>query len=224
MLAGPLREKVNFVELVADGEVLTGFLPLDRFTRLIEQTNESEGAVSVALRFSRIEARQVLVEGEISTTVVVTCQSCLEAMTLAISETVRTRLLSSFAELDSLLLEQDGIVVEPPLVSLVELLEDELILGLPMVARHETCPAGVQTPPNELQDREGAASHRQAYNRADPEGMIAAEIAAAEQVRTEASLDRGLDRENEKTPELGTYRPFADLQGLMNGKQNRQDK
>ena len=58
-------------------------------------------------------------------------------MALQVVIDVNTRLVKSDSELHSLAANIDGIVVDTPRLSLTELLEDDLILVLPMVPRHD---------------------------------------------------------------------------------------
>tara|TARA_A100001011_G_scaffold349220_1_gene387635 strand:+ start:432 stop:701 length:270 start_codon:yes stop_codon:yes gene_type:complete len=58
-------------------------------------------------------------------------------MTLQVAIDVNTRLVKSDSELHSLAENIDGMVVDTPRLSLTELLEDDLILVLPMVPRHD---------------------------------------------------------------------------------------
>lgn len=70
------------------------------------------------------------------------CQRCLQAM----SETLRVQRRFRFvrSEEEALRLDEeseDDVLVLPARLDLMEFLEDELILALPIVPRHEACPS-----------------------------------------------------------------------------------
>lgn len=70
-----------------------------------------------------------------------TCQRCLGEMTEALQVDRRFRFVRGEAEaarLDEL--SDDDVLELPPRLDLRELLEDELILALPLVPRHGVCP------------------------------------------------------------------------------------
>ena len=75
------------------------------------------------------------------------CQRCLQAM----SETLRVQRRFRFmrSEEEALRLDEDSeddVLVLPARLDLLELLEDELILALPIVPRHEVCPTPLPMP------------------------------------------------------------------------------
>ena len=70
------------------------------------------------------------------------CQRCLQELQEDISVDRRFRFVHGEAEAARLDEEsEDDVLALPPRLDLMELLEDELILGLPIVPRHDVCPA-----------------------------------------------------------------------------------
>ena len=75
------------------------------------------------------------------------CQRCLQAMTEHLSVDRRFRFVRSEAEAARLDEEsEDDVLVLQPRLDLHELLEDELILNLPLVPRHGVCPQPLPQP------------------------------------------------------------------------------
>ena len=75
------------------------------------------------------------------------CQRCLQPMTEALH--VERRFLFVRSEEEALRLDEeseDDVLVLPARLHLLELLEDELILALPIVPRHDTCPSPLPMP------------------------------------------------------------------------------
>ena len=72
----------------------------------------------------------------------VTCQRCLEPLAVTLAVDNRLRFVEgeeAAQKLDELTDDEDVLALQPRL-DLVELIEDELILALPLVPRHEHCP------------------------------------------------------------------------------------
>lgn len=136
MLAGPLPNKVNFCQYADSGSLLEGNIPLDRFDRLSKLVRKPYGEVSAFLRFYRDEHERVSVTGTVNAEVQLICQSCLESMSFQIACDVNVLLLGTEAELLDLSQDDDGILVETPVAKLTDMVEDEMILSLPMISRH----------------------------------------------------------------------------------------
>lgn len=140
MLTGPLPKQVDHRKLAEQRAELEGTIPVVEFKRLGEGLASTSGEIHVRLKFRQGKKHRTLVLGECAGEVEVICQACLEPMTLEIHATIRTLLVPSLDELMALGQGEDGMVCETELISLVELVEDELIVDLPMVARHEGAP------------------------------------------------------------------------------------
>ena len=80
-----------------------------------------------------------------SATVPLQCQRCLQPVSTALAVERRFRFVPTEAEAARLdeVSEDDVLVLEPRL-DLAGLLEDELILSLPIVAMHEVCPQPIR--------------------------------------------------------------------------------
>jgi|TARA_B110000196_G_C21087958_1_gene636003 uncharacterized protein len=136
MLAGQLPTKVNFRQYAESGALLKGIIPLDRFDRLVELVQKPYGEVSVSLGFYRGEGKHVSVKGTVEAEVQLICQSCLESMNFPVVCDIDVMLLETEDALSELTQREEGILVESPVARLTDILEDELILSLPMVSRH----------------------------------------------------------------------------------------
>lgn len=75
-------------------------------------------------------------------TVHMTCQRCLETAPLALSVDRRLRFVMDEREAEALdeASEDEDVLVLPSRLQVAQLLEDELILTLPIVPRHDLCP------------------------------------------------------------------------------------
>lgn len=90
------------------------------------------------------------------TSVTLQCQRCLQAMEQPLLVDRKFRFVNTEEEAERLdeLAEEDVLVLSPKLDA-VELLEDELILAMPLVPRHEpVCPNPLPLPVDELESEE----------------------------------------------------------------------
>ena len=130
-----LPDAIDPIRLADEGSSLEGELSVQAMPRLRELCqNPAAMMVQVALRFDRgMHGR--MMEGTITTRLELTCQRCLGALEQDIVAKTRV-VLSQAGESHPVLAEEvDFIEVAAP-VSLPELVEDELLLALPMTPRH----------------------------------------------------------------------------------------
>jgi len=140
---GHLPATIDPIQLAERGARLTGTLPLKGMSRLTQNCPDDAGDVFIDLAFERGEGEKVLLmRGALRATLHVRCQRCLEGMDLAIEAAPWFILARSEKRQDMLEDEPDILVADKPL-SLSGLVEDELLLALPMVPMHELsrCPA-----------------------------------------------------------------------------------
>lgn len=114
--------------------------PLAAFARLCESTTGNEGDVRVNCRVRRDAQSLIVLEGKLSTTLSLTCQRCLEPVMTELEADVQLWLLRDEDAAEQLSDEADYLVQDGEgRVALADVLEDELILALPLVAAHEEC-------------------------------------------------------------------------------------
>ncbi len=136
MLEGPLPEQVDHKKLAVESARLEGVMALGRFARFSDYLASRQGDVRIKLQFSRGEGRRTLIVGELSADVSVTCQYCLEPVTVSVASSIDVLVVDSTVALLELPQDQDGLVCETERLILTDVLEDELIVSLPMVPKH----------------------------------------------------------------------------------------
>jgi uncharacterized protein len=97
------------------------------------------------LRNQRGGAKQTWLNLEIRTALVMQCQRCLEPVDVAVDIAPWFRIVAdeaTAAALDAELEDVDVLAADGPL-DLLTLIEDEILLSLPAVPMHETCPRTV---------------------------------------------------------------------------------
>ena len=152
MLTEPLPTTLDVRKAAGRGASVSGTLkPLDlkRFSQLLA---EDTGSLQATLAFSRDEENRYLIKVSVAADISVTCQRCLESMPVHLETDNVLAIVwddDSARQLPRYL--EPMIVAEGP-CNLWELVEEELMLGLPAFSYHETqeCNeilAGLSSPP-----------------------------------------------------------------------------
>ncbi len=141
---GQLPVLIDPIQLAERGAHLAGYLSRAAMPRL-KQACPSGGAgdIEIDLSFARSGTEDMFtMQGSLHVSLVTKCQRCLEDMVLDLKAKPRLFFMRASEALDVSALEEDVIVVDKPL-ALSELIEDELLLAMPMVPTHELalCPA-----------------------------------------------------------------------------------
>lgn len=118
---------------------MAGEIDTRRMPRLNEALASSEPApVAVELRIFADSGGRARVTGTVEATLALTCQRCLEAVELPVYGEFSLVALQSPEEADGVPDDAEPLILEKgPELSLSELVEDELLLALPVIARHE---------------------------------------------------------------------------------------
>jgi uncharacterized protein len=131
-----LPHHIDPIQLADRGARLQGELPLSGFRRLAESLWSEEGRVRLDLLFSRNQNGIRCVEGEIKARLRVLCQRCMGPMDLEANSAVRLELLTDPGQPSRMPPDYEPFIVPLESTPLVELVEDELILALPISPLH----------------------------------------------------------------------------------------
>ncbi|MCX8049379.1 MAG: DUF177 domain-containing protein [Methylohalobius sp.] len=104
----------------------------------------SEGAAKVELTFSQI-GKVVAVTGRVEADLEVVCQRCLEPVRIEVRAVVNLGVVTSIAEGDMLPEPYEPLLLEEEKLRFSDIVEDELILAIPVVPRHAECERGGHT-------------------------------------------------------------------------------
>lgn len=138
MLSTPFPERIDAVKMFAREGSITAELPLARLQRLTGQLASDQGTVAVDLRFGRDEEGRRVLSGTLDTTVKAACQRCLQEMDLDLHSTLTLFVVDKEEDLQQLRDDQDGVVMpEDGNLDVLALIEDELLLSLPMIPMHD---------------------------------------------------------------------------------------
>jgi uncharacterized protein len=111
-------------------------VPIARFARLAGQLASREGSVEATFGFGREDGREV-VSGRIEGRLTLVCQRCLGGVEVPVVARVDLVRVASDADAEAVEGTHDPFVAPNREVALAELVEDELILALPLVPMHQ---------------------------------------------------------------------------------------
>lgn len=131
---------------VAKSARYEGELTLKLLPRLAAQVEPSDVPLQVHLAAGR-ESGYARLHGDIRGCLRLMCQRCEKPFDWTLFTAVDVRLVSNEAEEQSALQDSDPYCVQDDQLSLRELVEDEVLLALPMLARCESCENSVMTAP-----------------------------------------------------------------------------
>ncbi|MEM8498301.1 MAG: YceD family protein [Pseudomonadota bacterium] len=132
-----LPGEVSVARLIAAEAKLEGCLAINRLSRLVDLLAGDAGNADVVLQFLRDDEGRRLIKGSVSAAVDVYCQRCLDPMTLALKQNFALALVAGEDPARQLPEELEPVIVVDDTVDLHALVEDELLLALPIVSLHE---------------------------------------------------------------------------------------
>lgn len=140
-----LPEYINPWKLARNGAQLEGALTLETLPRLVDAVHSHGARAEISWHFSLDEEGRPRLTGTTRAEVQLLCQRCLEPVTSTLDAALNLVVVhpgQTPPELDS---PWEALEVADATISLAELVEDELLLALPLVPRHETCPRNQYT-------------------------------------------------------------------------------
>jgi uncharacterized protein len=131
-----LPEYIEPIRLAASGQVISGKIALSKMHRLVTLLSDTKQDAVVELTFGRDQTGQAVIGGYIDTQFTLVCQRCMQPMSYPVKAVVNLGLVLSHAESNQLPINYEPLIVEEPRMSLATLIEDELLLALPVAAMH----------------------------------------------------------------------------------------
>ena len=121
------------------GRIFEGQINTQEMPRLDSALGESSSNIEVVLEFSR-RNKIIVVMGRISGNLMLQCAACLEAIDFPIDINLNLAIVKDDSLIAILPEGLDPKVVEDGRLMLSDVIEDELVLALPDIARHDECP------------------------------------------------------------------------------------
>lgn len=139
-----LPKQIDPLQLADKNTELEGSFELKEMKRLSELLFDKHGDVTFRLQFGKDEEGFRLVTGKISSRIKVICQRCLEPLLLELDLNVRLSPVLSNEEARRLPKIYDPLLVEEGQVSLLDLIEDELLVNVPSFPKHNMAECSIK--------------------------------------------------------------------------------
>lgn len=163
---------VDPLTLADRGRTITGALPVSACRRLAHWLESSEGELDAELQFGRDESGRRILTGRVTGELHLTCQRCLQGFAFDVDLPLGVVLVASEAEADVLPEEVDALVVaDRGDMHTVDMVEDDLILALPLVPKcpdAAACRPAVDIFDSEELDRQDEGTQRPFADLDDP--------------------------------------------------------
>jgi len=139
-----LQIEIDPLLCAEQGRIFEGQINTKDMPRIVGEVGESATNIQVILEFSR-RNKIIVVTGRISGNLMLQCAACLEAIDFPIDINLNLAIVNDDSLIGVLPEGLDPKVVEDGKLMLSDVVEDELVLALPDIARHDECPIELPT-------------------------------------------------------------------------------
>jgi len=141
--ASPLLPFVDARKAFRHEQKASGYLSLAALGNLSAMLTDTEGLVQAVLAFSFDQDRRRRIDGQLQAIVNVQCQRCLEPVQIRLGEQFQLALVSTEAMAKDLPASLDPWLSDEETLMLADIVEEQLILCMPIVSTHEQCNAAI---------------------------------------------------------------------------------
>ena len=147
MQSGALPQWLDLRRVGAAGARLEGEVELAALARLGERLTATQGLARAQVVVTFDQSRQAVVSGSVDALVRMRCERCLGEVDVPLCGVFSLAVVESEPAADALGGEDEPVVASGGRLAVHRLVEDELLLALPIVARHEdqACDGGQRT-------------------------------------------------------------------------------
>jgi uncharacterized protein len=149
-----LPEQVDPFRYAEQGLALAGTLKVTDMARLSGNVLPSDARVKVDLQFGVDEQGTTFVKGHLSTKLLLQCQRCMGPFTYEIISDFALGIANTLDEADALPKHYEPVLTVAGQLALRDLVEDELILALPIVPKHALNDCKVKLPGSNIGEQE----------------------------------------------------------------------
>jgi len=146
-----LKELPTLIEplkLAQMGCHLKGQVALAQMTRLHDSLCDFQGDAEIDWLFTWDEKHRPTILGHLQAPLTIPCQRCLRPMQWSIDRSLALTFLTNKQD-EELPAGYEAIILTNTPIRLIALVEDEVILALPIIAKHDKCPSNeYQLPSN----------------------------------------------------------------------------
>ncbi len=127
---------INPLRLAKAKESIVGNVQLASLARLNGILLENKGELKYSLAFDYDESGVCVVESSIEARLILQCQRCFEPVEVEIQKSSLLGVVNDEDEFDSLVREYEPLQLNDSVITVEELVEDELLLAIPLSALH----------------------------------------------------------------------------------------
>lgn len=139
MNQGLLPVRVDPLKSVEQQAEISGSLAISKLERLQDFLQDASGEVQVDLQFGQDEQGVSLLRGRCQAPVLMTCQRCMKPVTVNLHTEFELGIVFSDEQAKHLPKCYEPVLADRESLDLLNVIEDEVILSLPMYAYHEDC-------------------------------------------------------------------------------------
>jgi uncharacterized protein len=131
-----IPHKVDPFRFADNGLRLQGSLPVKNMSRLCESLYDCAGDIKVNIGFEKNEQGTPFLKGELLGVLLLQCQRCMDRLPYEITHKFELNILHSEEEAETLPQGYDAIIAKDDILIVQDMVEDELIINLPVVPMH----------------------------------------------------------------------------------------
>jgi len=162
-MSAPGDERVDVDVLADEGAGLERHYPVERFARIADALADRRGEAVVRFDFVRAGEGIPACEVAIEAVVTMTCQRCLEPCQQSLNSVAKLAFVTDDEDAGRVPEGYEAVEAPNARVDLAELVEDELLLSLPVVALHgegTQCAGSARQAEEEGREDRSAETHR----------------------------------------------------------------
>lgn len=150
-LTSQLPGVVDFLQLAENNRQIEGHLPISGLGRLHDVLNSTDGDVAVKLKFGWKYGIRSLT-GSVSAGLDLICQRCLNPIRVNIKGKFCFALVKDADEIEDLPQDMEPYVIAGDEQSIEDIVIDELLISIPIVAKHDEACSGYMSDQDEVVD------------------------------------------------------------------------
>lgn len=138
MTDSPVPAYVDTRKIFLQRGAISGTIALQRLVRFSELLANNSGSVYVELEFFNDDSGRHRISGRLHAEVAVVCQRCMEPLDIVLDDDIELAVLKDESKVASLAAEFDPWICSDTKLEITSLVEEQLILCLPIVSLHDS--------------------------------------------------------------------------------------
>jgi len=134
-----LPKTIDPLRYADQNKILEGSLSIKLMPRLAELLVDTNGTVDAVLEFERDAQNYRVLNGKVDATVTLLCQRCLQPVAKPIQSQFALGMVFTDEQAQNLPRAYEPLLVDLDNLEIADIIEEELILSLPMFAYHDEC-------------------------------------------------------------------------------------